>query len=191
MEENVKLDRSQVVSSSRGRFYEYQNGNRLYVPESGEKGSLYKPVGTPLKNGSLQKSNKTYKVQVSTPLTSKDPAAELRTAFNKVMEPLEKDCVPKVDERAAVVGKTTYSVVSASEEEVQIVFRIPRNLPNPRVAGWNPEFVKQQGLNVHLDPQEVLTKEVMEVCSIISSISTMTQKSSAPRKRSPKSAAKI
>jgi len=66
------------------------DGGFVFRPscETGEK--LYTVIGTPVKNAILQKTANIYKVSVSTPIDTPNPAKVLRAYFNAAIAPLEK-----------------------------------------------------------------------------------------------------
>ena len=186
MENQQENTERELLFKVRGRAFVYSDKSLDFRPESGEKDVLYEPVGKPLKNGKLQKSEKSYKVQASVSNKSTDPAAELRKTVNQLLEPLDKSVETERLERAALIGSTPHANVYATEDKIQVIFTVSRNEPNPELAFINPKTARAKGIKITLDPQEQIVKEVVQVCSIINSISQNPRTKSTPKKTSVK-----
>ena len=175
-----------LLFKARGRACVYSDHSIEFRPESGEKDVLYEPVGKPLKNGKLQKSEKSYKVQASVSNKSTDPAAELRKTVDQLLAPLDQAVETERLERATLIGSTPHAKVYATKDKIQVIFTVSRNEPNPELAFINPKTARAKGIKTTLDPQELIVKDVMEVCSIINSISQNPRTKSTPKKTSAK-----
>ena len=186
MEEMEKNKDRVMTCKVRGRGYTFSDGSFEFYPESGEKGTLYEPVGRPLKNGNLQKSVKRFKLQVSADVNAEDPAADILNTAYQLVKPLEKAATPQALKRAVVVGRSAHAVVYMDKESIQVVFTIPREELDPELAYIDPKVAKDKGISLTIDPQKVIAKEVMEVCSIINSISQNPRTKSTPKKTSAK-----
>ena len=186
MENQQENTERELLFKVRGRAFVYSDKSVDFRPESGEKDVLYEPVGKPLKNGKLQKSEKSYKVQASVSNKGTDPAAELRKTVNQLLEPLDKSVETERLERAALIGSTPHANVYATEDKIQVIFTVSRNEPNPELAFINPKTARAKGIKITLDPQEQIVKEVVQVCSIINSISQNPRTKSTPKKTSVK-----
>ena len=86
MDNNETNTERVLLFKARGRACVYSDKSIDFRPESGERDVLYEPIGKPLKDGKLQKSEKSYKVQASVSNKSTDPAAELRKTVNKLIK---------------------------------------------------------------------------------------------------------
>ena len=181
MEEQEKNEERELLFKVRGRASVYSDKSIDFRPENGEK-NLYEPVGKPIKDGSLQMSAKSYKVQALVSRNSLDPAAELREKVNLLLNPLDKAVESEKLERPVLIGSTDHAHVYASEDKIQVIFTVSQNEPNPELAGIDPKTARKKGIKLTLDPQEVFVKEVMEVCSIINSISKTSRTKSTPKK---------
>ena len=184
MEEQEKNEERELLFKVRGRACVYSDKSIDFRPENGEKGVLYEPVGKPMKNGSLQKSAKSYKLQVLTSLNAKDPGAELLKKAKTLLEPLDKEITAEELERAVLIGSTEHCKIYSDKDKIQVIFTISLNEPNPELAGIDPKTARKKGIKLTLDPQEVFVKEVMEVCSIINSNSQNLRTKSTPKKTS-------
>ena len=184
MEELEKNKDRVMTGKVRGRGYTFSDGSFEFYPESGEKGTLYEPVGRPLKNGNLQKSIKIYKLQVSAAVNAEDPAAEILNTAYQLVKPLEKKATPQALKRAVVAGRTAHAVVYSDKDKIQVVFTISRQEQDPDLAYIDPKVASEKGISLTIDPQKVIAKEVMEVCSIINSNSQNLRTKSTPKKTS-------
>ena len=186
MEELKKPTQKDLKMKVRGKGWHYADGSFEFYPEPGEKGVLYEPVGKPLKDASLQKSIKSYKVQARVPVDSPDPGAALLEKVSTVLKPLEPKSAPQLS-RAKVVGKTPHATVRISGASALVEFTIPLYELNPAFEGQDMERLLKAGINPYVEPQSVLVKEVPEVCSIISTTLTIPRSKSAQKKTSRKS----
>lgn len=185
--ENQEINtQRELLFKVRGRACVYSDKSIDFRPESGEKDVLYEPIGKPLKNGKLQKSEKSYKVQASVSNKCTDPAAELRKTVNLLLEPLDKSVETERLERAALIGSTPHANVYATEDKIQVIFTVSRNEPNPDLASIDSKIAKKKGIKLTLNPDETIVKEVVQVCSIINSISQNPRTKSTPKKTSAK-----
>ena len=185
MEEPVKNTEKELLYSVRGRMKIYKDGSADFRPESGER-RLYETVGTPVKDGNLQMSANSYKVQALVSRKCTDPAAELRQKVNQLLEPLDKAVETERLERATLIGSTPHANVYATKDKIQVVFTVSRNEPNPDLASIDPKIAKKNGIKLTLNPDETIVKEIVPVCSIINSNSQTLRSKSTPKKTTVK-----
>ena len=186
MEEQVKNTERELLFKVRGRMRVYKDGTMDFSPETGEHGALFETVGKPLKDGKLQMSAKSYKVYAMVSRKSTDPAAELREKLTQLLFPLDETIEPNWLHRPTLIGRTDHANVYATEEDVQVIFTVPRNEPNPDLASIDPKMAKKKGIKLTLNPDETIVKEIVEVCSIINSNSQTQRSKSTPKKTTVK-----
>ena len=186
MENHEKNEERELVFKARGRAYVYSDHSVDFRPETGERGTLYETVGKPVKDGNLQMSANSYKVQALVSRKSTDPAAELRQKVDQLLAPLDKAVETKKLQRATLIGTTDHAHVYATKDKIQVIITVPRNEPNPELAFINPKTAREKGIKTTLDPQELIVKDVMGICSIINSISQNPRTKSTPKKTSAK-----
>ena len=184
MDNNETNTERVLLFKARGRACVYSDKSIDFRPESGERDVLYEPIGKPLKDGKLQKSEKSYKVQASVSNKSTDPAAELRKTVNKLLAPLDKAVETERLERPTLIGSTAHANVYSSEDKIQVIFTVSLNEPNPELAGIDPKTAKKKGIKLTLNPDETIVKEIVQVCSIINSNSQNLRTKSTPKKTS-------
>ena len=182
MEEQQENMNRELLLKARGRVCVYSDSSIDFRPETGERGMLYETVGKPLKDGSLQKSAKSYKVQALVSRKSPDPAAELREKLNLLLNPLDKAVESEKLERPVLIGSTEHCRIYTDKDKIQVIFTVPLNEPNPELAGIDPKTAKKKGIKLTLNPQEIIVKEFVEVCSIINSNSQNLRTKSTPKK---------
>ena len=185
MEEQEKNEERELLFKARGRMCFYSDNSADFRPESGEK-NLYEPVGKPIKDGSLQKSAKSYKVQALVSRKSLDPGAELREKVNLLLDPLDKAVESEKLDRPVLIGSTEHCRIYSDKDKIQVIFTVSRNEPNPELAGIDPKIAKKKGIKLTLNPDETIVKEIVQVCSIINSISKTSRTKSTPKKTTVK-----
>jgi hypothetical protein len=186
MENHEKNEERELVFKARGRAYVYSDHSVDFRPETGERGTLYETVGKPVKDGNLQMSANSYKVQALVSRKCTDPAAELRQKVNQLLEPLDKAVETERLERATLIGSTPHANVYATKDKIQVVFTVSRNEPNPDLASIDPKIAKKNGIKLTLNPDETIVKEIVPVCSIINSNSQTLRSKSTPKKTTVK-----
>ena len=186
MENHEKNEERELVFKARGRAYVYSDHSVDFRPENGERGTLYETVGKPVKDGNLQMSANSYKVQALVSRKCTDPAAELRQKVNQLLEPLDKAVETERLERATLIGSTPHANVYATKDKIQVVFTVSRNEPNPDLASIDPKIAKKNGIKLTLNPDETIVKEIVPVCSIINSNSQTLRSKSTPKKTTVK-----
>ena len=185
MEKQVKNTEKELLYNVRGRVHVYKDGTMDFRPETGEN-KLFETVGEPMKDGKLLMSANSYKVYALVSRKSTDPAAAMRKAVDKLLAPLDKAVETERLERATLIGSTPHANVYATKDKIQVVFTVSRNEPNPELASIDPKIAKKNGIKLMLNPDETIVKEVVQVCSIISSNSQTLRSKSTPKKTSVK-----
>lgn len=165
--------------SIRGRGKYFSDGGFEFTPEGIGGETLYQTVGKELKNGVLKKSERIYKASVKAKCDDPDPAASLREVFDAIIAPLEKQIETKEPPRAKIVGKTDHAVLKANAIEMQVVFSLRFDEINPDVAGLIDKMSPEQRklVKVYLTPQDIITKEIAEVCIAANAVAAKAVKS--------------
>lgn len=163
----------QVVGKHRGSATTYDDGSIEFRPDAESDKKLYESVKETRK-ASLQKTDKIYKISLKTDIESVDPYHQLLKEFQRVAAPLlPKDAGKHVmadDEE--VVARTESSVVTKTKDEVIIVTRLSRNVPNPDVQHLLPILSAEQKrhLQLYVPIINLFTNETAKLCSYISVI---------------------